>query len=263
MALAECLEIFLARVGLSDVFYATTPPSVLLGCLRGARLYLGNLAISRVPHVFIGPERLLRTLSEEAEVFAPKTFARSRGNVLLVRAGNPKEIRDVEDLLRDDVTLFISNPDTETASYRVYADSLRALAAAQSLAAAAIESVLSPGGRHTVFGERIHHREAPQALAAGRADVAVVYYHLALRYVRIFPELFDFVPLGGTRDDPRPLPGVVITSYAVARVGDGGEWGRAFIDFLLGSEGARVYGRHGLCALALTGPERLHLDGPR
>ena len=36
------------------------------------------------------------------------------------------------------------------------------------------------GSGPIVFGERIHHREAPQALADGKADVAMVYYHLAL-----------------------------------------------------------------------------------
>jgi len=30
-------------------------------------------------------------------------------------------------------------------------------------------------------------------VADGRADTALVFYHLGLRYQRIFPEIFDFV----------------------------------------------------------------------
>ena len=52
-------------------------------------------------------------------------------------------------------------------------------------------------GTKVEYGERIHHREAPQAIMDGRADVAIVYYHLALGYTRIFPSLFEMVPLGG------------------------------------------------------------------
>jgi hypothetical protein len=53
----------------------------------------------------------------------------------------------------------------------------------------------------------------------GRADVALVFYHLALRYQRIFPEYFDFVwpngSLGGQSLDNNFLVAVY-----------GGEWGR-------------------------------------
>jgi hypothetical protein len=41
-------------------------------------------------------------------------------------------------------------------------------------------------GQTAVWGQRIHHREAPEALADGQADAAIVYFHLALRYTGIF-----------------------------------------------------------------------------
>jgi ABC-type sulfate transport system substrate-binding protein len=52
-------------------------------------------------------------------------LARGRGSVLLVKAGNPKRLRDMSDLAREDVTLFISNPRTEAASYALCADTLK------------------------------------------------------------------------------------------------------------------------------------------
>lgn len=134
--------------------------------------------------------------------------------------------------------LFLSNPRTETASHEVYAGTLRALARDAGVGADVA------AGPNVVHGECIHHREAPQALAGGRADAAMLYYHLALRYTRIFPEDFEIVALDGTPE--RPAPGNVVSEYRLAVIGDGGEWDAAARDFLLGPEAAAIYARHGL-----------------
>lgn len=123
----------------------------------------------------------------------PVAFARSRGNAYLVRAGNPKGIHGVADLLRPDVVPFMSNPNTEAASYGVYRETMLATARARGLDVGTLGRRLSGEGGAIVFGERIHHREATQALADGKADVTMAYYHLGLRYVRIFPGEFEIV----------------------------------------------------------------------
>ena len=56
-------------------------------------------------------------------------------------------------------------------------------------------------------GKRIHHREIPWSIAYGKADAAVIFYHLALHAAATFPALFDIIPLGGSTADPRPLSG--------------------------------------------------------
>ena len=97
------------------------------------------------------------------------------------------------------------------------------------------------GSGPIVFGERIHHREAPQALADGRADVAMVYYHLALRYVRVFPGEFEIVCEGwdpeaeGGRE---PAEGMVVTEYVVAPARTAGGWGEAFLGFMRSGGGS-------------------------
>ncbi len=246
MALQACLADFCARTGLEDIFYATTPPAPLMRALASGRLYLGNLCLRVRPQVFIGPEDLLARLAADGRVDPPRPFMRSRGNVLAVRAGNPRGITGIDDLLRDDLRLFISNPETEAASHRVYRDTARDLAAAAGLDGEALGRRLTEGGAGVVFGRRIHHRELPQAIAEGRADVAVCYYHLALRYRRIFPEHLDFVPLGGSQADPRPAPGNQITRYHLATVGGGGTWGPRLRDYLLSEAATAHYHAHGL-----------------
>ncbi len=247
MALCECVGRFLsAHPGAVDVFYATTPPGVLLNITQNGSLRLGNLSLSRQPHVFVGPEELLKRLHAEQRIATPRTFARSRGNVLLVRKGNPLNIRSAADLLRDDVRPFMSNPLNETASYRVYLDSLCNLG--DEVQRAAFERRFAADSETVCFGERIHHRELPQALASGRADAAVVYFHLALRYTRIFSQLFEWLAFGGRPQDDAVEPGMTVTRYAVAAMPEPGEFGEAFAAYLLTREAADIYSSHGLTA---------------
>lgn len=249
MALEECVSRFLdANPEAQDVFYATTPPAPLVAALEKGVLHVGNLSISASPHVFIGPAEVLEKLVDNKRMESHLAFAESRGNVLLVRKGNPKGIGGIAEIMGDGITIAISNPESETASFRVYADTLVALADEAGLDSEALKKRLSTGGtkNRVVFSAAIHHREVPELLASGIADVAMIYYHLALRYSRIFADVFDFVPLGGTREVPEPGPAHRITRYHIGLIGDGGDWGRGFAAFMTGAEAQGIYRSHGL-----------------
>lgn len=235
-----------------DIFYATTPPNVLMTYLENGGIQLGNLQLTRLPHVFISPETVMNQLVNKGFINKHQAFMQSNGNVLLVRKDNPKNISGIADLLRQDVSLFISNPKTETASYHVYRDTLLRLAQEQGLNSELLEQKLSFDNNTTVFGECIHHREAPQALYDGRADVAMVYYHLALRYSRIFADTFDFVPLGGNKELPEPGSANVATIYHVGLMKEAGDWGQLFLDFLFSEPTTDIYASHGLKRPATT-----------
>ncbi len=82
-------------------------------------------------------------------------------------------------------------------------------------------------------------REAPQAVARGAAECAVVFAHLGLRYTRIFPEHFEMVLLG--HEDAH-----VRVDTQIALVGDGGAFGAAFHSFMRQPAAASIYRHHGL-----------------
>jgi hypothetical protein len=241
MALAEALALFRAlHPEVDDIFYATTPPRVIVEALESGALLLGNLKLSVAPHVFISPAPVLERLRKDGHLREHHPFVTSRGSVMLVRKGNPKRILDAADLAREDVRIFLSNPATESVSFETYATTLRGIAASRGLDLRFLDSAPGPS-RRVVHGDCIHHREAPQCLADGRADVAIVYYHLALRYVRIFPELFELVALTADGD-----PAQVVSAVHLALVGDGGQWGARLVEFMRGEEVAAVYRHHGL-----------------
>ena len=249
MALRECLDLFSKEnESLSGVFYATTPPGPIVNLLRTGSLRMGNLVVSASPHVFISPPNVLDRLIAEGFMSDHFPFVRNQGNVLLIKKGNPKNISDVSDLLRDDVRLFMSNPDTEKASYNAYHGTLKALTPGHEGGGDVLEEKVSTG--RVLFGKRIHHREAPQAVADGAADAAMLFYHLALRFVRIFPDFFDVVPLGGSLEKPEPLPGNVIGKTVMGLVKDGGEWGGKLISFLSSKQAGNIYEYHGLVPIS-------------
>ncbi len=248
MALDETITRFkrhLSRV--ADVFYVTTPPGPILALLRHGRLRIGSLILSAFPHVFLGPPLVLDVLVRENHMITHVPFVKNQGNVLLIRKHNPKGISTIHDIERDDITLFMSNPETETGSYQVYQSTLDALAKQEGLGDAFTLKKVQKN--QVIFGLAIHHREAPQAVADGRADAAVVFYHLARYFSRIFPDSFEWIPLGGTAEKPEPFPGNIINITHAGVIGDGGNWGHTFIEYLQSSETAEIYENHGLISL--------------
>lgn len=248
MALEETLQLFRERhPSVGEIFYATTPPAPIVKLLREGRLRIGNFVLAVNAHLFLSPPHVLDRLAADGLVAEQRPFVKNRGSVLLVRKGNPQRIRGVADLARPGVRLFLSNPHTETVSWQGYVETLRALASREGCDTAFLEA--DETDDKVLFGQAIHHREAPEAVAAGAADAAMVYYHLALRYLRIFPDRFDMVPLGRNAPDGTPDPANVIGTTHAALVGDGGPWGRIFRDFLFTDSVARIYAGHGLDAL--------------
>jgi len=255
MALQEALGSFVGLYpGVGDIFYTTTPPRVAVEMLAAGRILVGNLGISAAPHVFISPPQILDRLVADGHMQAHRPFMRSRDNVFLVRKGNPRGILGIADLLRDGVRLFLSNPATETLSYRVYADSLRNMAQREGINLAFLEHAPNKNDpAKLVYGGLVHHREAPQALADERADVAMIYYHLALRYRRIFPELFDIVRIGNAsaaEEHEACDPLNLVSQFNCGLIGDGGEWGPALLDHLMSKAVAEIYAKHGLTRAA-------------
>jgi accessory colonization factor AcfC len=241
MALEACCQLFRQEhPDVEEIFYATTPPRVILQSVLQGGLLLGNLQLNVQPHVFISPDNILEQLVTKSKISSHQAFARSSGNALLFKKGNPKKIKGINDLLRDDVRLTISNPVTEKASYDVYATTLLNVAKEQGLDVNAYSNLINKDSTRAVFGESIHHREVPQTIFEGRADVAVVYYHLALRYSRIFPDYFDFIKIESEAN--------VCTDYHIGLMNDAGEWGQQFLDFMLSDDALTIYKEHGLQA---------------
>lgn len=219
--------------------YSTSPPISIQQLDNGGRLSFGNMEIRGVPMVVMGPGGIMNAVVAGGYDDGPRGRILSNfGNVLLVRAGNPKNIQDIFDLERGGVRVVTSNPVTEPGSFGNYSSSIFHIAFRQIEAAtgdiARAERAASrlynrvfnpPNNQHTkkwVVGDRIHHRDVPQTLADGDADVGPMFYHLARTAIEANPGMFEIVPLGGTVENPEPVLGNRVATMQAIRIA--GPW---------------------------------------
>jgi molybdate transport system substrate-binding protein len=219
------------------IFYATTPPGRLIDAMESGRLALGNFWIdvrpdALWPDVFMTGPRQQRRLLAGKHVADWSVYARNRGVVLLVRTGNPKNIRGVSDLAREEVRVAISSQTREPASFESYANTLRAQGGAQFP-----ELLLKKPS--TTSPAAVHHRENPQFIYDGVADVAPMYYHFGAYLKTRMPQHFDYVAL--------PQEGNFRDALAISLIRNAPHRAaaQAWIDFIRSDSAAAVYERYG------------------
>jgi extracellular solute-binding protein len=185
-----------ADLDLTNIVFVTLPQPILLEMIRSGGVALGNLTldVSRssgfYPDIFMGypePLRQLRRLG----VIGPEArfFCKNRGVALLVRKGNPLGIHGLPDVVRPGIHIALPDAGDVRAKCRAAADALLGEPVANALFAA--EVGLFPGR----LG--IMHRDLPEMIARGYADVAFTWRHLVSYWARIFPDQFECIEVAG------------------------------------------------------------------
>lgn len=261
-ALLDVWPLFLQKfkdAPLRNAFYTTSSPMFVPQIQNGV-VQIGNVYAKCRPQLVAGAEDAIKKLQAaglaEGE---PLPLYQDRGVVILVKKGNPKQIRTVWDLARADVRYVTPNPTHESGAFKRYLESLHSIAAndpkkpadmtADKLVDTIFNSTVTPA--KWLAGARIHHRDVPWSIAYGRADAGIIIYHLGRVTQQTFPDQFELVPLGGTADDPKPLPGTKTGVRSLMRVK--GEWTvrqreatQALIETLLSPEFTTILERRGL-----------------
>lgn len=242
---------------IKNAFYTTSPP-IAYDQLKQGQMTIGNVRSTCRPGIVVAPARMMDRLQKDGLLEdAPRPLYASRGNVILVKKGNPKGIESIWDLGRADVRVVFPHPKFEKGSFENYAETLYEVAKQDAKAPQGSDAdklfagVFSDTSGKFLTGSRIHHREVPWSIAYGRADAGIIMYQLARYAVANFPQQFDIVPLGGSVEDPRPVAGNKVGVHFIALVR--GEWTKeqsrarqGFMDLLLSEEFTRVLKSHGL-----------------
>ncbi len=229
-ALHDVWPIFLEKFKdqpLHNCFYTTSPP-IIVEQIQNQILEFGNLYITCMPSVAVATRAVMDKLVQADYADGPVyPLYQDRGAVILVKKGNPKQIRSVWDLGRKDVRLVTPNPKLEPGAFQNYLTTLYGIAAHDKhppkdiSAEALINSIFNNTGDDAykwLAGARIHHRDLPWSVAYGRADATIILYHLGLFTVQTFPDIFDVVPLGGTVAHPHPPEGTSIGTRFLVRI---------------------------------------------
>jgi len=268
MALKEMWQIYLNeyvnKLDIKNWYYTTSPP-VSLNQIKNKIVQFGNLNAACVPQVAVGPGKLIKKLTKLGVIEGkPVPIVKNQGNVIFVKKGNPKNIKSVWDLGRDDVTLVTPNPKMESGSFGNFSGSIFNIAkndknkpagmTAEKLFNRIFNSDQKNCGKKKcswVTGKRIMHREQPWAVASGHADAGVIFYHLALYFTRVFPNEFEIIPLGGTVYAPKPAKGNKVGVLKAVRIK--GDWNtkqlkarEQLMKALSSSQFEKILNKHGI-----------------
>jgi hypothetical protein len=183
-----------ANLDLTNIILTTLPQPILVQMIRGGGVALGNLTLDTsrssgfYPDIVMGYPEPLRQLRRMGVIESQaRFFCRNRGVALLVRKGNPLGIHGLADLARTGVRIAL--PD----SGDVRAQCLAAEAQLEKPAA----NVLVAADTNFPGRLGIMHRDLPEMVARGYADVAFTWYHLVSYWARAFPNHFEFVAVPG------------------------------------------------------------------
>jgi molybdate transport system substrate-binding protein len=171
-------------------------------------------------------------LHEEGLVGPSCTYA-SNVLALLVRAGNPLQVRGLPDLARPGLRLALPNPETE------------------GIGRLALLALTAAGGNHLhdeVFDAKrrtgetvltsIHHRQSPAWLAEGAMDVAFMWETEALHHLAMGAPV-EMVPIDSAVNQRGEYAAAVVNAAPHRQSA------QRFLDFLTGPIGHAVYEKFG------------------
>jgi hypothetical protein len=196
-----------ADLRLDNVVVVTLPQPIVVHMVRTAEIALGSLTLeaSRAsglyPDIVMGGPAPLRELRKLGVLEAQgRYFSKNRGRALLVRKGNPLGIRGLADVARVGARVAQADSSVE--------------AAARAGNRAAVEGLIGKPAADAFFAKEVEHfpgrlgithRDVPEMLARGYADVGFTQYHLISYWARTFPNHFELVPIAGAERFPASI----------------------------------------------------------
>ncbi len=259
MALRDLMyDVYLPANPLVKTWFSTTSPPVVVQQLANGVVAMGNMSFTQRPMLCVAGGATLNAIPVGDRDGARQQVFRNFGNVILVKAGNPRHIDNIFDLGKSNVRVVTPHNTLEPEAFNNYAGSIYNIALNMSSDEDAMDLFNEIFNAHNqdhkhkwLAGTRIHHREVPWSVAYGNADAALIFYHLAKYCVDNFPGLFEFIPLGGTVTAPMPVTGNQVATQFVQKLT--GPWTAqqvlnrdAFVAELLGTNFDPILTLHGL-----------------
>ncbi|MFO7930999.1 MAG: molybdate ABC transporter substrate-binding protein [Thermodesulfobacteriota bacterium] len=219
------------------IVYETLPPGLeLKQILAGGAVFAGR-TYRLQPDVYSSvSEQAMETLAEHDLVGKNDYFVYLHNRLaLMVRKGNPRGIKGVEDLARKDVT--VSQPGAEYEHIASHAIAMYQQSGGRQLVDTILEEKRKEG---TTIFTTVHHRETPERIVSGLADAGPVWYTEIVEAEKAGLEL-EGVEVGTELDQRQNI------NYFIApvRTGRNPENARKFLDFITSPAARRIFENHG------------------
>lgn len=150
------------------IFAETLPPGILAKQIDGGSITIGNMRITLQPDVYTaGKSRIDQMTSQFTDTLA---YAYNK-LAIMVQKGNPKQVKGLADLGRDDVRVSMPNPEWEGIGKRI--EEAYVKAGGEALKTAIMNTKVKDS---TTYLTQIHHRQTPMRILYNQSDAAPVWY---------------------------------------------------------------------------------------
>lgn len=215
------------------IYAQTLPGGILEEQIEHGALVIGNLRITHHPDVFCaGKERIERLTASRGWFDRSIVYATNR-LAIMVREGNPKGIRSLNDLAQPKIRVSMPNPDREGIGDYL----LRALqkTGGDELIDKILQEKLADG---TTFITSLHHLQTPLRIVEDWSDAGPVWY-TEVQFQKRVGNLVDLVEISNENN--------VQVTYLASRMKDALHKRAAddFLRFMNGPEGKEVYRKYG------------------
>ncbi|PWJ57915.1 ABC-type molybdate transport system substrate-binding protein [Dyadobacter jejuensis] len=212
------------------IFAETLPPGILAQQIDHGALTMGNMRITLTPDVYTAGKA--RILEQEKRFSRREVYAKNQ-LAIMVRKGNPKNIKGLADLSRNDVLVTMPNPEWEGIGKKIE-DAYRKVGGG-ALRKKIMEEKVDD---HTTFLTTIHHRQTPMRLLYGASEAGPVWYTEAY-YQQMLHHPVEMVKLSEQEN--------IGAEYMAGQLKDAPHPQAAhdFMDFLVSHEAKAIYKHYG------------------
>ncbi len=150
------------------VFAETLPPGILAKQIDGGSLTIGNMRITLQPDVYTAGKS---KIDQMAGYFSDTVAYAWNKLAIMVVKGNPKNIKGLKDLGRNDVQVSMPNPEWEGIGKRI--EEAYVKAGGEALRTTVMQTKVKAGSTYLT---QIHHRQTPLRVLYGQSDAGPVWY---------------------------------------------------------------------------------------
>lgn len=212
------------------IFAETLPPGILAKQIMGGSITIGNMRITLKPDVYTAGKSRTDQMPEYFSRTVPYAYNRL---AIMVRKGNPKNVKGLKDLGRADVRVSMPNPEWEGIGKRI--EEAYVKAGTETLRKTIMETKVKDS---TTYLTQIHHRQTPMRILYNQSDAAPVWYSEAY-YQMMINHPTDLVEI--------PEAENISATYVAGQMKNAPHMQAAkdFMDFLISPVAKAIYRKYG------------------
>lgn len=212
------------------IFAETLPPGILAKQIMGGSITIGNMRITLKPDVYTAGKSRTDQMPEYFSQTVPYAYNRL---AIMVRKGNPKNVKGLKDLGRADVRVSMPNPEWEGIGERIEEAYIKA--GTETLRKTIMETKVKDS---TTYLTQIHHRQTPMRILYNQSDAAPVWYSEAY-YQMMINHPTDLVEI--------PEAENISATYVAGQMKNAPHLQAAkdFMDFLISPMAKAIYRKYG------------------